>query len=195
VTVGFNARVEPGAVVTRAVPAQAIVEGNPARIVGYQDAPPAVPSGGTTTAPAVQASRVAGVTLHHLPLVRDMRGNLTVGEFEQDIPFRPARYFLVFDVPRTESRGGHAHHACHQFLVAVKGSVGVAADDSVAREEFLLDRPNVGLHLPPRTWAIQYGHTPDAVLLVFASHHYEAADYIRDYGEFQAMMDADRPRP
>jgi UDP-2-acetamido-3-amino-2,3-dideoxy-glucuronate N-acetyltransferase len=33
-------------------------------------------------------------------------------------------------------------------------------------------------------WAVQYKHTPDAVLLVFASDYYDPDDYIRSYSDF-----------
>jgi UDP-2-acetamido-3-amino-2,3-dideoxy-glucuronate N-acetyltransferase len=69
-------------------------------------------------------------------------------------------------------------------LVAVKGSVSVVADDGHAREEFVLDQPHLGLHLPAMTWGIQYRYSPDAVLLVFASEYYDPADYVRDYATF-----------
>jgi hypothetical protein len=72
---------------------------------------------------------VKGVTLHEFPLIHDLRGNLTVGEFEKEIPFSPKRYFAVFDVPNKEIRGEHAHKECHQFLVCIKGSCHVVADD------------------------------------------------------------------
>lgn len=198
VRIGTSARVAPGAVVMRSVPPNAIVEGNPARIVGYVaagstgDGSPATATAAKPGAPAVQHSRVRGVTLHQLRLVPDLRGSLSVGEFERDIPFAPKRYFLVFDVPTAETRGEHAHLACAQFLVAVSGSVSVVADDGSTREEFRLDRPDVGLYLPPMTWGIQYRYTPDAVLLVFASHYYEADDYIRDYDRFLALVATQR---
>lgn len=120
-------------------------------------------------------------------MVPDLRGSLTVGEFAREIPFVPKRYFLVFDVPTAETRGEHAHHRCEQFLVAVRGSVSIVADDGDMREEFILDRPQLGLYLPPMTWAIQYRYTADAILLVFASEYYDPADYVRDYGEFLAL--------
>ena len=91
---------------------------------------------------------------------------------------------MVFDVPSAETRGEHAHRECHQFLICVRGSCAVVADDGVNRQEFVLNRPEHGLYLPPMTWGIQYKYSPDALLLVFASHYYEAADYIRDYEEF-----------
>jgi UDP-2-acetamido-3-amino-2,3-dideoxy-glucuronate N-acetyltransferase len=190
VTVGPHARISEGAVVTRAVPPNAIVSGHPAQIVGYVEAAGRVgqePAAGET---GVRATRVAGVTLHRMREVEDLRGNLSVGELGRDVPFDVKRYFLVYDVPNMEIRGEHAHLQCHQFLIAVKGSIHVVADDGRNREEIVLDRPSLGLHLPPMTWGIQYRYSPDAVLLVLASHHYDAADYVRDHDQFLALVAA-----
>ena len=169
------------------------MRGNPAVIAGYVDAE----GGAIEAAPAavsgkrgVTQGKVKGVTLHEFTRVTDLRGSLSVGEFEREIPFVPKRYFLVFDVPTVETRGEHAHIACHQFLVAVSGSVSVVADDGVNREEYLLDACNKGVFLPAMTWGIQYKYSSDAVLLVFASEFYDAADYIRDYGQFLARVQA-----
>jgi UDP-2-acetamido-3-amino-2,3-dideoxy-glucuronate N-acetyltransferase len=127
---------------------------------------------------------VAGVAIHWLPAVRDLRGSLVAGEFEQRLPFIPRRYFLVFDVPGADVRGEHAHRVCHQFLVCVAGKVHVIADDGERRQEFVLEDKQTGLHLPPMTWGIQYRYSVDATLLVFASHPYDPDDYIRDYDDF-----------
>lgn len=186
-TIGENAMVGAGAVVTRSVPAYAIVVGNPAKIVGYVEtaAFANTPDQAVTAQQTgVVQTKIKDVSLHILQVVPDMRGSLTVGEFERDIPFKPSRYFLVYDVPTAETRGAHAHRRCHQFLIAVKGSVRVVADDGDLREEFILDRSNIGLYLPPMTWGIQYRYSADAILLVFASDYYDAADYIRNYSEF-----------
>lgn len=186
-TIGENAMVGAGAVVTRSVPAYAIVVGNPAKIVGYVETSAfANTPERTVAAPqtGVVQTQIKGVSLHTLQVVPDMRGSLTVGEFEREIPFKPSRYFLVYDVPTAETRGAHAHRCCHQFLIVVKGSVRVVADDGERREEFILDRSNMGLYLPPMTWGIQYRYSSDAILLVFASDYYDAADYIRNYSEF-----------
>lgn len=193
--IGRNAMIGAGAVVTRSVPPNAIVTGNPARITGYVNATGRTTASSSTKVPEVQTpavvpSSVEGVTLHRLRAVPDMRGSLSVGEFEQDIPFRPKRYFLVYDVPTAETRGEHAHRACHQFLIAVKGHVSVVADDGRNREEFTLDSPAVGIHLPAMTWGIQYRYSSDAVLLVFASEHYDNDDYIRDHADFLRLRAA-----
>jgi acetyltransferase-like isoleucine patch superfamily enzyme/dTDP-4-dehydrorhamnose 3,5-epimerase-like enzyme len=192
-TVGAGAMVGAGAVVVRSVPPLAIVVGNPARIVGYvgsgtqhvERAPSAAAEGGATP--------VRGVTLHAVTVARDMRGSLAAAEFERDVPFPVRRSFFVFDVPSRETRGEHAHRRCHQFLVCLRGSVAVVADDGRTRAEFVLDSPAVGLHLPPLVWGIQYKYSPDAMLAVFASEHYDPADYIRDYDEFRRLASARDP--
>ena len=192
-TIGAGAVVEPGAVVMKPVPPHAIVRGNPARIVGYvdlirRDAPPVERS----RRQAVTPTDVEGVTLHELLLVHDMRGDLSAGEFERQIPFAVRRYFIVFDVPSEDVRGEHAHRRCRQFLVCLRGRCRVVVDDGRKRAEIVLDRPNLGLYLPPMVWGIQYQHTADALLLVFASEYYDPADYIRDYGQFLDAVTARR---
>ncbi|KRB26992.1 MULTISPECIES: WxcM-like domain-containing protein [unclassified Acidovorax] len=194
VTIGASAMVGAGAVVTHDVPPNAVVVGNPAKIVGYVDpashaaGEQADSSAATMPAIGVRSTRVRGVTLHILRQVVDMRGSLSVAELGQDVPFEARRYFLVFDVPSIEIRGEHAHLQCAQFLVAVKGSVHVVADDGRCREEFVLSHPSQGLLLPPMTWGIQYRYSSDAVLLVLASERYDAADYVRDYDAFLALV-------
>lgn len=193
ITIERGAMIGSGAVVTRSVPPNAIVVGNPAKIVGYVDAKQAIRDDSSIFTKeeitvGVRETEVRGVTLHKMKTAEDIRGSLTAGEFEQDIPFSPARYFLVYDVPTAETRGEHAHYQCHQFLIAIKGSVHVVAFDGSKREEFILESACAGLHLPPMTWGIQYKYSSDAVLLVFASHHYDANDYIRSYDKYIEIM-------
>jgi UDP-2-acetamido-3-amino-2,3-dideoxy-glucuronate N-acetyltransferase len=194
VVIGSNAMVAAGAVVTKSVPPNALVMGNPAKVVAYVDT---ARSDVLNVAAAkheleVIATNVTGVMLHQMPLIPDNRGSLTVGEFGNSIPFLVKRYFMVFDVPNIETRGQHAHRECHQFLICVRGSCSVVADDGNNRQEFVLDRADIGIHLPPMVWGIQYKYSPDAVLLVFASHYYDGADYIRDYSEFCKLARAKR---
>lgn len=190
IRIGRHAMIGAGAVVTRSVPPNAVVVGNPAKIIGYVGTKPMAPplESHSPADTGVQESSVRGVQLHTFNAIPDMRGSLSVGEFEREIPFTPRRYFLVYDVPTAETRGEHAHRRCHQFLIAVKGSVQVVADDGEHREQFVLDRPNLGLYLPPMTWGIQYKYSDDCVLLVFASEFYDSSDYIRDYSQFLAQV-------
>lgn len=184
IVIGSNAMVGAGAVVTRSVPPNAIVAGNPAKIIGYVDAKPTETQAVSAVATGKSEVYPCGVSVHRMVEAVDIRGNLTVGEFERDIPFPVKRYFLISDVPTAETRGEHAHRECHQFLIAIKGKVHVVADNGTHREEFVLDTKSLGLFLPAMTWGIQYKYSSDAVLLVFASEFYEAKDYIRNYDEF-----------
>lgn len=191
VRVARGALVHPGAVVTRDVPPHAIVSGNPAQIIGYTTTSADIPRPLTTSPPGVQGqtvTKVRGVTLYQLPKVLDLRGNLSVGEFGRTLPFEARRYFMVFDVPNAEVRGEHAHRTCHQFLICAHGTCSVVADDGHFREEFKLDDPSIGLHLPPLTWGVQYKYSHDAVLLVFASEFYDSNEYIRSYDEFISLV-------
>lgn len=195
ITIGQGAMIGAGAVVTKSVPPFAIVVGSPARIVGYvENRGHDEQSAATSIQPTVSASDsvtyigVGDVTFHRFKLVADMRGDLSVGEFERNIPFTPKRYFLVFNVPSQKTRGEHAHRACHQFLICVKGSCAVVADDGYHRAEVLLDSPDKGVYLPPMVWGVQYKYSEDAVLLVFTSDYYDASDYIRDYAQFIELV-------
>ncbi|MDA9981309.1 WxcM-like domain-containing protein [Gammaproteobacteria bacterium] len=196
IIVGSHVQVEPGAVVSRNVPPSVIIGGNPGQISGYVAARSTkafqqLDAGGDRGSGVVKSS-VSGVTLHRLPLIEDLRGTLTVGHFEREVPFNPKRYFVVFDVPPHDLRGEHAHKECSQFMICMKGAISVAVDDGANREETRLDSPHLGLYMSPMIWGSQFKQTPDAVLLVFASHDYDPDDYIRDYEEFLAYTASKR---
>jgi UDP-2-acetamido-3-amino-2,3-dideoxy-glucuronate N-acetyltransferase len=188
-TIGSDALVGAGSVLTHDVPPFAIVVGNPARIVGYVDTDEVDQ---TRVARAelpgddepVRRLRVAGVTLSRLVRADDLRGSLVSGEVNSTIPFEPRRFFSVMYVPSKDVRGAHAHRKCKQFLVCQAGSVSVVIDDGRVREEVVLTDPQYGLYVPPMIWSVQYRYTHDAILLVLASDPYEPDDYIRDYDEY-----------
>jgi len=190
--IGARAMIGAGSVVTHDVPARAIVSGNPARITGYVDTKRRPVSAPAPARPrddrGVLETSVRGVTVHRLLIATDLRGSLSAGEFPEQIPFVPKRYFIVFDVPGKDVRGEHAHRQCHQFLVCARGSVAVVVDDGKSSEEIVLDASNLGLYIPPKIWAVQYKYSADALLLVFASDLYDPDDYIRDYDEFIAAL-------
>ena len=197
IRVGRGSMVGAGAVVTKSVPAYAIVTGNPARIIGYvenkNDRKAVSSKNNVDDSPneiGIKKIGVGEVTLHQMNRFKDMRGDLSVGEFSKDIPFEPKRYFLVFNVPSEKTRGEHAHYKCQQFLICVKGSCAVVVDDGKSRSEVTLDSPERGIYLPPLTWGIQYKYSSDAVLLVFASENYDPNDYIRDYNDFLKFLNS-----
>jgi UDP-2-acetamido-3-amino-2,3-dideoxy-glucuronate N-acetyltransferase len=188
-TIGALAMVGAGAVVTRDVPARAIVVGNPAQVTGY------VGSDGrrdTIRAASLGDGRdrclPGGAKLYHLPRVVDLRGALSFAEVGSGLPFSVMRYFLVFDVPSREVRGEHAHKTLHQFLVCVAGSCVIRLFDGAESAQVILDRPDLGLHIPPMVWATQYKYSPETALLVLASDVYSEDDYIRDVDEYSAAV-------
>ncbi|HET6899736.1 MAG TPA: WxcM-like domain-containing protein [Vicinamibacteria bacterium] len=184
VTIGPHAMVGAGAVVTHAVPAHAVVTGNPARITGYVSSHAKGPLPARSAPAEADSLSVAGVRVVPMPVFTDIRGTLAAGEAGHEIPFVPRRFFAVFDVPSKEVRGENAHRALEQLFVCLRGSCAVMVDDGTERDEVVLDGPAVGLYVPPLTWTTVYRHTPDALVLVMASREYDAADYIRDYDEF-----------
>ncbi|MBZ9819645.1 WxcM-like domain-containing protein [Mesorhizobium sp. CA4] len=194
ITIGRQAMIGAGAVVTKNVPANAVVVGNPAIIVGYQTGPQVEPVM-TQAAPGAAGDRMAlgvgGCELWRLPHFSDLRGELAPLEFGQNLPFKPLRSFLVYGVRSDKVRGEHAHRQCQQFLIASHGRLSVVVDDGHGRKEVSLADPSVGLYLPPGVWGIQYKFQPDTVLLVMASHPYDASDYIRDYSDFLATVGPD----
>lgn len=199
VTIGRRAWVRAGAVVLRSVPPNAIVEGNPAQVIGYiegEDARNRPDAKHIDIRPFADLPRPSKVDLEvgtsALFLMRrltDARGSLTVGEVPTEVPFSPARYFVVFGVPSMELRGEHAHKKCDQFLICMHGSVRVLLDDGNRRCEVTLDRPDMGVYMPAMIWGTQYRYSPDSVLLVFASRTYESEDYLRTYDDFLAELE------
>lgn len=122
--------------------------------------------------------------LLHLNQLGDRNGHITAVNNDVDIPFSIKRIFYLYDIPGGESRGAHAHKECHQFLVATSGSFEVLLDDGLIKRQVLLNRPDLGLHIPPGIWASEINFSSGAICLVLASHEYDESDYLRDYEEY-----------
>jgi hypothetical protein len=122
--------------------------------------------------------------LLHLNQIGDRKGQITSINNNAELPFAVKRIFYLYDIPGGESRGAHAHIECHQFLVAASGSFEVLLDDGRTKRQVLLNRPDLGLHIPPGIWASEINFSSGAICLVLASHVYSEIDYIRDYNEY-----------
>lgn len=124
----------------------------------------------------------------YLPKNGDRNGNITAINNQTEIPFDINRVFYLYDIPGGESRGAHAHRQCHQFLVAASGSFEVMLDDGKVQRIVQLNRPNIGLHIPPGIWASEINFSSGSICLVLASHSYDETDYVRDYEEFKKII-------
>ena len=114
----------------------------------------------------------------------DRKGNLSVVQNEDTIPFDVKRVYYLYDVPGGESRGAHAHKELSQLIVAASGSFTVTLDDGKVKRSFLLNRPYQGLLVVPGIWRTLDDFSSGSVCMVLASHGYDKNDYIREYDDF-----------
>jgi len=121
-----------------------------------------------------------------LPYYCEGNGDLTVMEELNNVPFSIARVFVV-RAPSGAIRGQHAHRTCVQFLTCPSGSIEVICDDGEQTMTCLLDRPDMGLLIPPSIWAQQVYKEDGTVLTVLCDRLFEEADYIREYEAFRAF--------
>jgi dTDP-4-dehydrorhamnose 3,5-epimerase-like enzyme len=117
---------------------------------------------------------------HHSP----RKGDISVVENGLTVPFHTKRVYYLYDVPGGVERGGHAHKALEQLIVAVSGSFTVVLDDGKVKRSFVLNRPYMGLYVTPGIWRVLDDFSSGSVCLVLASEKYDPDDYIRDYDEF-----------
>ena len=123
-----------------------------------------------------------------LPKRFDRRGNLTFVEGGTHVPFAIARAYWIYEVPGGVHRGGHAYHQLEEVFIALSGSFDVVLDDGRHRDTVSLNRSYTGLYVPPLVWRSLENFSTNALCLILASRHYEAADYLYDRAEFDAAV-------
>lgn len=125
-----------------------------------------------------------------LPRINDPRGNLTFVESNRHIPFAIQRAYYLYDVPGGSVRGGHAHKALHQLIIAMSGSFDIHLDDGCSKKTVHMDRSYYGLYVCPMIWRAIDNFSTGAVCMALVSEYYDALDYYRDYNQF--MSDVQR---
>lgn len=119
----------------------------------------------------------------------DERGNLVVIEGEgQDIPFDIKRVFYMYGSDDKVVRGQHANRETEFLLVNVAGTSKVRIDNGVQSVVVELNRPRMGLYISSMLWKDMYDFSQDSILLILASRHYDAEEYIRDYDDYLAEL-------
>ncbi len=119
-----------------------------------------------------------------LPKISDPRGNLTFIEGGRHVPFDIKRVYYLYDVPGGAERGGHAHKALHQLIIAMSGSFDVVLDDGMHKKRIHLNRSYQGLYVCPMIWREIDNFSSASVCMVLASSVYDEQDYFRNYAEF-----------
>ncbi len=106
---------------------------------------------------------------------QDQRGSLVVVE-DMQLPFKIKRVYSIMNPSGV--RGGHRHKKTVQAMICLVGSCVVYNNDGVEEREFVLDDARKCLILEAKDWHQMKNFSDDCVLQVFASHYYDAADYI-----------------
>lgn len=119
-------------------------------------------------------------------------GNLCVAEGNsKEVPFEIKRVYYSYGAEKETIRGFHAHKTLQQILICAYGTIEVTLDDGNDKiETYILDNPTQGLYVGPSMWRTMKWQQSESVLLVLASEHYDASDYIRDYEEFVKWVQA-----
>lgn len=123
-------------------------------------------------------------TIIDLPRINDPRGNLTFVEAGRHIPFDIKRVYYLYDVPGGAERGGHAHKALSQLIIAMSGSFDIHLDDGHSKKVIHMNRSYYGLYVCPMIWREIDNFSSGAVCMVLASNFYDEMDYYRDYDLF-----------
>lgn len=127
--------------------------------------------------------------LIEFPQKGDDRGHLVIVEGNRDIPFEIKRVFYIYGSDRDVIRGRHANYNTEFVLINVAGTSKVKVDDGTNQKIFSLDRPHTGIFLPKMVWKDMYDFSEDSALLVLASEHYDAEEYIRDYEQYLKVVE------
>ena len=122
-----------------------------------------------------------------LTKIHNPSGNITIIQNGQHQPFDIKRIYYLYDVPGGSERGGHAHKALYQLIVAASGAFDVILDDGRNKKIIQLNRPNFGLLIVPGIWREIVNFSSGAICLVLASNKYQEEDYIRNYSDFRKM--------
>lgn len=126
-------------------------------------------------------------TVFELPKISNRAGNITAINNVSELPFNVERVYYLYDVPSGVNRGGHAHHALYQCLIAASGSFDIILDDGINKKIVTLNRPNYGLLITPGIWREIINFSSGSICLVMASEQYNEDDYIRTYDCFKKM--------
>ena len=124
-----------------------------------------------------------------IPKIHDTRGNIAVIEKEL-LPFQMKRVYYLFDVPSSARRGGHAHKEQFELLIPLSGSFDVVLHDGNETQKVTLNKPDKGLLIKSNTWRELDNFSSGSICLVISSGEFSEEDYIRNFNEYKAYLEA-----
>tara|TARA_Y100000816_G_C26076734_1_gene566873 strand:+ start:582 stop:1004 length:423 start_codon:yes stop_codon:yes gene_type:complete len=134
-------------------------------------------------------SSIDDVKLIKLPVFKDLKGDLIPIETNTHIPIEVKRVFQII-APKGSTRGEHSHKAHSQFMLCTKGEVLIECDDGKNKKRFTLNKPNIGIFVPPNIWSNQKYTIDNSILTVLCDAIYNENEYVRDYNQFLMSKDA-----
>ena len=127
---------------------------------------------------------IEGVKHIKLPKIKDVRGNLSFFENNNQIPFQIKRSYWIYDVPVREKRGGYSFKKSHEFIVALSGSFNIILNDGKNEFEYYLSSSCSGIYVPNLIWRSLDDFSTNSLVLVVSNHKYYKEDYISNFKEF-----------
>lgn len=128
----------------------------------------------------MKGARISDCSIIALPKIQTESGDITSINNNLNIPFETKRVYYLYDVPNRADRGGHAHKALHQLIIATSGSFDLELFDGINTVKYTLNQPDQGLLIVPGIWRNLNNFSGGGICLVLASREYEEEDYIRD---------------
>ena len=132
-------------------------------------------------------STVEDAELISLSKYTDDRGTLVPIESGKDIDLVFKRSFFVFDVPRGQTRGYHAHRSSEQLLMCPMGRCTVILRDGKRSREIVLDSPEKAVYVPAMIWNEILYEKNECFFLALTTETYSNQEYVSEWEEFMKL--------
>jgi len=186
VTVGEDAMVGAGSVVTKDIPAHVVAFGNPARVTSFLNTEMITEDRFDTSVRAKQV--LPEVELRRVKTVFNAGETSMDAELLSNLPFSPKRFLVLKGLQHGQLCSGQVHFQCSQLFMLLSGSITFLVDNGRARRSVKLCRLGDTILVPPRIWHSLIAATPETIVGVLASEPFDAADHIYDYREFRRKI-------
>ncbi|MDA9984580.1 FdtA/QdtA family cupin domain-containing protein [Flavobacteriaceae bacterium] len=130
---------------------------------------------------------IKGVQRIDLPKIKDVRGNLSFFENNNQLPFEIKRSYWIYDVPGGQVRGGHSFKKSHELIVALSGSFNVVLNDGKEEVTYFLNRSYNALYVPNLIWRSLCDFSTNSLALIVSNIEYSPQDYITDFNTFLTL--------